>query len=152
MEKSGAQGFVVVGVDGSDVSVKALRWAVDYAKLREIQVVAVTGFDTPWHIYITPTVTGADYARMAQEKLDATVDALDEIGLNVERRVVQLHPAKALILAAQGADLLVVGSHGTGGFPGMNLGSVASHCVHHAPCPVVVVRDGLEPSGDVQAR
>ena len=140
MEKSQDQGFVVVGVDGSDMSVQALRWAVNYANLHGSQVVAVTGFDVPWHIFITPTVTGADYERAAREKLDATVDQLAEIGMNVERRVVQLHPAKALILAAQGADLLVVGSHGTGGFSGMHLGSVASHCVHHAPCSVVVVR------------
>lgn len=56
------------------------------------------------------------------------------------RTVVQDHPAAALIIAAEGADLLVVGSLGHGGFAGMLLGSVSAHVVAHASCPVVVVR------------
>lgn len=58
----------------------------------------------------------------------------------VEQHLVQQRPALALTRAAEGAQLLVVGSHGRGELPGMHLGSVASFCVHHAPCPVVVVR------------
>lgn len=56
--------------------------------------------------------------------------------------VVESHPAEALLKAAEGADLLVVGSRGHGGFAGMLLGSVSSQTVHHAHCPVLVVRAG----------
>lgn len=144
--------FIVVGIDGSEMSARALRWGIDYAQTRSARVVAVTGFNIPWTIYITPTVTGADYERGARERMDAVVDAMGPAGADVERRVVQVHPAEALMHAAKGADLIVVGSHGSGGFPDMHLGSVATHCVHNAPCPVVVVRDELASSGDVQAR
>jgi nucleotide-binding universal stress UspA family protein len=54
--------------------------------------------------------------------------------------VEQGRPARVLTHLAEGADLLVVGSHGRGELPGMHLGSVASYCAHHAPCPVVVLR------------
>jgi nucleotide-binding universal stress UspA family protein len=54
--------------------------------------------------------------------------------------VVNGHPAQALIDAANGADLLVVGSRGHGTFAEALLGSVSQHCVHHAPCPVLIVR------------
>jgi len=60
--------------------------------------------------------------------------------VTVRARVAQGHPAFALIRCARGADLLVLGSRGHGGFVGALLGSVAQHCVHHAPCPAVIVR------------
>lgn len=68
----------------------------------------------------------------------AAGDALD--GVEVRSRPVQGHPADALVKAAEGADPLVVGSPGTGGFRGMLLGSVSTHCVHHSSSPVLVVR------------
>ncbi len=144
MDTSESSSFIVVGIDGSEMSEQALRWAIEQARLTDSRVVAVTGFDVPWSIYLTPTVTGTDYARVAQERLDSVVDSVGAMGVDVERRVVQLHPAKALTLAAKSAELLVVGGHGAGGFPGMHLGSVATHCVHYAPCPVVVMRAGEE--------
>ncbi|MEU3985934.1 universal stress protein [Streptomyces sp. NPDC026672] len=55
-------------------------------------------------------------------------------------QVVEGHPAAALTEAAKDAELLVVGSRGHGAFTGMLLGSVSHHCVHHATCPVLVVR------------
>jgi nucleotide-binding universal stress UspA family protein len=58
----------------------------------------------------------------------------------VDHVVTEGSPARTLLDEARGADLLVVGSRGRGGFAGLLLGSVSQHCVHHAPCPVVVVR------------
>jgi nucleotide-binding universal stress UspA family protein len=63
-----------------------------------------------------------------------------EPGVHVEKYLVQGRPARALAEAAEGAELLVTGSHGRGELPGMHLGSAASYCVHHAPCLVAVVR------------
>jgi nucleotide-binding universal stress UspA family protein len=57
--------------------------------------------------------------------------------------VVQGHPAQVLLDASAGAELLVIGSRGHGGFVGAMLGSVGQHCVHHATCPVVIIRDSV---------
>jgi nucleotide-binding universal stress UspA family protein len=129
-------------VDGSDLSVQALRWAADQARLTGARLLAVTGYEAPWTILLSPTATEADYARHAHEVLDRSVaDALGPApDVPVERRVVDKRPAHALADAAAGAALLVVGSHGRGELPGMHLGSVAGYCVHHAPCPVLVFR------------
>jgi nucleotide-binding universal stress UspA family protein len=134
--------LVVVGVDGSALSVEALRWAADHARRIGGRLLAVTGFEVPWTIFFAPTATEADYAKAAREVLDATVtEALGEDpGVPVEKHLAQNRPAHALTEACAGATLLVVGSHGRGELPGMHLGSVAGYCVHHAPCPVLVFR------------
>lgn len=136
-------GFVVVGVDGSDMSARALAWSMRFAESMDDRVVAVTGFVIPWTIFITPTYQPEDYARPAQEMLDHTVaSACDAVpGVAVESRLVQERAAEALIMAAHGAELLVVGANGHGVLPDVHLGSVANACVNHAPCPVVVYRD-----------
>ena len=134
--------LVVVGVDGSELSIEGLRWAADHARHIHGQLLVVTGFDIPWTIFLAPTATEADYAQAAHEALDRSVEEAlgSEPDVPLEKRVVQNRPAHALADAAQGAALLVVGSHGRGELPGMHLGSVAGYCVHHAPCPVLVFR------------
>jgi nucleotide-binding universal stress UspA family protein len=134
--------IIVVGADGSALSIQALRWAADQARLSGARLVAVTGYEPPMTILLVPTWTEEDYAREAEAALDRTVvEALGEDpDVSVERRLVQRRPAHALTEAAEGATLLVVGSHGRGELPGMHLGSVAGYCVHHAPCPVLVFR------------
>ena len=69
----------------------------------------------------------------------------DAGGVSVRQFVVAGNPAQVLVDSAGGADLLVVGCRGHGGFAGALLGSVSQHCVHHAPCPVVVIRGDLHP-------
>ena len=138
----GRQRPIVVGIDGSILSVAALRWAVGQARLTGADVHAVTGWEVPITIMIVPTYTEADYARDAQQVLDRAVAEVQqtEPDVRIERHLIQKRPALALTAAAEDAQLLVIGSHGRGELPGMHLGSVASYCVHHAPCPVVVVR------------
>jgi nucleotide-binding universal stress UspA family protein len=68
-------------------------------------------------------------------------------GVTATPVLVEGQPADALCAEAEGAELLVVGSRGLGGFHGLLVGSVSQQCVHHAPCPVVVVphRQGAGP-------
>ncbi len=133
---------IVVGVDGSILSIAALRWAVEQARRTGADIHAVTGWEVPATIFIVPTYTEGDYARDARLVLDrAVAEVLEEApDVRIEKHLIQKRPALALTAAAEDAQLLVIGSHGRGELPGMHLGSVASYCVHHAPCPVVVVR------------
>ena len=149
-------GTVVVGVDGSAGSAEALRWALAEARLRKSPLRAVHA----WMFgYVGGTVDGypslggsldaygslgidpGDLHRAAEDLLDrALADAgTDTAGVEIERQVVQGSAAEALVTAVGKDDLLVVGSRGHGGFAELLLGSVSQQCVHHAPCPVVVV-------------
>ncbi len=136
---------IVVGVDGSDSSLAALEWALEEARLRSGQVHVVTA----WHYPVIGDAAGKaeDHDSFGDNARHAHADALrraSETGLTVTGEVTEGHPADVLLKAAAGADLLVVGSRGHGGFAGMLLGSVSSHAVHHAQCPVLVVRTGAE--------
>jgi nucleotide-binding universal stress UspA family protein len=122
-----------VGVDGSPPSTAALAWAVDEARLRSARLVVV-------HAHLRPDVEDARAA------LDAAVDTVGIAGVPADRLVVGDRPAPAILAAAASADLVVLGSRGHGAFTGMLLGSVSHHVSHHAPCPVVVVRDAATPS------
>jgi nucleotide-binding universal stress UspA family protein len=136
---------IVVGVDGSPSSIKALSWAVRHAKLTGAEVEAVTVWSYPAGYGLAPTGDGAvDFEGDAGKVL---VDALAEVSgiapdVVIEPLVAEGHAADVLVKLAEGADLLVVGSRGHGGFAGMLLGSVSQHCVQHAPCPVLVLRQG----------
>jgi nucleotide-binding universal stress UspA family protein len=122
--------------------VSAVRWAVEYARSNNLKVRVISAFDIPWTIYIMPTSTGDYYARAAQEALDATMTQAFPEGTDVPVRtqIEQGRPEIVLGTASKNADLLVVGSHGQGLLPGVSLGSIATYCVNHAECPVVVVR------------
>ena len=134
---------IVVGVDGSPSSMTALRWSLRQAKLTGCEVEAVTAWQYPSTYGFSPTTDGAsDFEGDAQKIL---FDALNEVGgvgpgVIIRPSVVEGHPADILVREARGADLLVVGSRGLGGFAGMLLGSVSQHCVHHAPCSVLVIQ------------
>ena len=141
---------VVVGVDGSDASVRALRWAVDEARLRQVTLTAVYVYRSLREASPFDAFAGieqqqldeleAHAGRTALQKLDALLtDSGDTSGVTIERHVEPGSPAK--VLTADAADehtLLVVGSRGRGGFRGLLLGSVSQQCLHHARGPVVV--------------
>lgn len=138
-------GFVVVGVDGSQQSAKALAWAMRLASVMGHQIVAVMGFVVPWTIFVAPTYQDEDYARDARRMLEFAVEQARALvtGVSVESRLIQEKPGIALTIAARGAQMLVVGAHGHGALPDVHIGSVANACVNHAPCPVVVYRDPI---------
>jgi nucleotide-binding universal stress UspA family protein len=138
-------GLIVVGVDGSEESKAALRWAVEEARLRGAAVRVVHAWTArPVLVPGSPLLAGDwELVRKAAEDFahGCVADAIDHPN-DLEVTVDAVHgvPAVALVQAARGAELLVVGSCGHGGFAGLLLGSVSQQCVHHAPCPVVIVR------------
>lgn len=136
-----AKSRIVVGVDGSKASIDALRWADRQASLTGADLEAVSAWELPVSSGEYAIGVGIDWEGNAQGILDTAIDgARLSSGQPASRRVVEGHPAQVLIKAAVGAELLVVGSRGHGGFVGMLLGSVSEHVCAHAPCPVLVVR------------
>jgi len=132
-------GNVAVGIDGSDGSLHALRWALQEARLRGARLRAVLAWS-----YLDQPPDGFDPAYSeddARRQLDQALvaGAVDADGVEIERVVVCGLPSRALLDAARDADLLVVGSRGLGGFKGLLLGSVSQQVTQHAQCPVVVV-------------
>lgn len=133
---------IVVGVDGTQASIDALRWALLLARKTHGRVEAVMAYEIPMYVYVAPTATEADFARYAQELLDRVISEASDVAPDVplESRLEAAAPGPVLRHASQHADLLVVGTHGHGQIPGMYIGSVATYCIHHAWCPVVVYR------------
>lgn len=131
---------IVVGVDGSDGSSDALRWAADQAALTGASVRAVASWR--WPNYVTRVPPGADPAGDTERMLEEAVAPVraSHPSVNFSEHVVQGPPGPALLTQAENATLLVVGARGRAAFPGMLLGSVAEYCVRNGPCPVVVVR------------
>jgi nucleotide-binding universal stress UspA family protein len=135
---------IVVGVDGSESSLAALRWAVRQAELTGAPLEIVSAWEWParysgWETPVPPDYDPADEAR---RQLDKAVSAVLNPGYEIEIRlsVIEGHAAPALVALSKTADLVVVGSHGHGEFVGMLLGSVSEYCVTHCHCPVVVIR------------
>ena len=140
---------VLVGVDGSESSVTALKWAAHYAQATGGTIRAVLAWHYPSAAGVAPTgvmpaTVESEVERSRLEAIGETVTSAlgTEPPVEIERKAVYGHPAQVLIDESGDADLLVVGSRGHGGFSGMMLGSVSTHCVTHAHCPVTVVRAG----------
>ena len=137
---------IVVGVDGSPASVDALRWAARQAELTGAAVEAVISWDYPSTTGMEFGSLDIDWAGNARAALVDTLHvALGDNATSITGTVTRGHPAEVLVAAAQGADLLVVGSRGHAALPGRLLGSVSEHVAARAPCPVVVVRHIPDP-------
>jgi nucleotide-binding universal stress UspA family protein len=138
---------IVVGIDGSEESTAALRFALEEAALRGSEIRAVAAWDIPAGAYgygdglVLSPPDFDELARDAQGRAQAALASVDiPAGVDVKLVAREGHAADVLVQEAEGAELLVVGSRGLGGFKGLLLGSVSHHCVHHAACPVVVVK------------
>ncbi len=134
---------IVVGVDGSDSSEAALRWAIAQARLTSGTITALMTWELP-ALYDWPMPTAEEVSQTSQNQLAKVIANATggDDSVPVAPRVAHGHPAKALLRLAADSDasLLVVGSRGLGTFRRVLLGSVAQYCVQHATCPVVVVR------------
>lgn len=140
---------IVVGVDGSACARAALEFAAREAALRQARLRIFCAWEIPPAVYaggFAPTLdqrtldgfragaeTIANEAGAAAKELQPTIEC--------EGKAVQGQPAEVLLQEARDADLIVVGNRGHGGFASLLLGSVSHQVVHHAPCPVTVVRE-----------
>ncbi len=138
---------IVVGVDGSAASRAAFRWAVRQAELTGATVQAITAWQYPVATggYAWAPVAVLDSTDLQEAAEKTLADEVSEVigartDIKVQSQAIEGNPAQVLLEAAADADLLVVGSRGHGGFAGALLGSVSQHCVHHANCPVLVIR------------
>jgi nucleotide-binding universal stress UspA family protein len=132
-------GRVVVGVDGSERSLAALRWAAADARRRDATLECVMC----WHDVAGARLAGRTEAHVggALHKTLTRAGLTEIDDLEVLETTAEGSPGPTLCKVAYGADLLVVAARGHGKLAGVALGSVSMHCVTHAPCPVVVVRD-----------
>lgn len=132
---------IVVGVDGSDTSKEALRWAGRLAPVLNCTIQAVTAWEFP----VVVTMAGGGVLpgtwvpeEDARDVLTATVSEILP-GSEVQTVVAEGHPANVLLEASKDAEMIIVGSRGLGGFRGALLGSVSSAVSQHAKCPVLVI-------------
>lgn len=134
---------IIVGIDASQAARSALQWALDLARAGDcIEVVhawnlnAIAGLEAP---YLNSATFEVDATRLLHEVVDAVLGLGPRDGVTFVYSAVHGHPAETLIEKSAGADLVVVGRRGHGGFKEMLVGSVSRDVVHHAGCPVVVV-------------
>lgn len=140
--------MIVVGVDGSEDSEAALRFALEEAVLRRARVRVVRAFYPPeslaiWQGLVEPPPTDVvaarleDLTRKTVEAVTGEPEAVADVPVEVQ--AIEGEPGKVLVDQARDADLLVIGHRGRGAFASFTLGSVGLRCVLHAPCPVTIV-------------
>ena len=140
---------ILVGVDGSDHSRRALSWAMREAARHHVPLTVMTVHPAPvrpatqiyWNVPDLPDRSfDPEHTRMALQKMaDEVAEGLGEAPPEVIVTVTTGDPAEELVRASQDADMLVVGSRGSGAFAKLLLGSVSSKVTHHAASPVVVI-------------
>ncbi|MCO1578396.1 universal stress protein [Crossiella sp. SN42] len=146
-------GTIVVGVDGSTESLRALGWSLTEARRRDAEVVAVIAWmpnpvpssATPFTV-VEPTDLDVDHDKVHRERLDEAIAEVTGGEPHPVRTVVrQGYAGDVLTEEAAQADLLVVGSHGHGRLYRAVLGSISAECIRKATCPVVVIPPKLVP-------
>jgi nucleotide-binding universal stress UspA family protein len=138
---------IVVGIDGSHHSTRALEWALKEAALQHAPLTVLTVHSVPASPWSgNPVLMGRDpedQEKMLHAAEELTREVTDQLGESrpdsVTVRAVSGFPAKELIEASRDADLVVVGSRGAGGFAKLMMGSISSQVVEHAHSPVAVV-------------
>lgn len=146
---------IVVGYDGSEGSTAALKWAAGAAEQRG----RILDVVTTWSMPAADLGIGAsatlqqdlvdELRKEAQATNDEGLQIAADMGVNATGEVVVGRPASAMVNRSENAEMLVVGSHGTGGLTGFLLGSVSRQVATHADCPVVVVRPVPEGGQDI---
>jgi len=138
-------GPVVLGVNGSPANDAAIAFGYEAAALRRVPMVAVHAWTdiTSQPSFLPPLdhdwpVIADDERRLLAERLAGWQQKYPDV--QVDRVVTQGRPAHSLLQAAEGAQLVVVGTRGRGGVRGLLLGSTSHALLHHAPCPVIVAR------------
>jgi nucleotide-binding universal stress UspA family protein len=138
---------IVVGIDGSEASREALRWAAIEAEARSVELHVVGVWSFPMYLdpmggaHPLPNLlerTEERERKMIDGEIESVLGTLPAVTIVKTLRCGSTAPE--LLDASQGADLLVVGSRGRGGFMSALMGSTAMHCVQHATVPVAVVR------------
>ena len=141
-------GRIVVGVDGSEASKDALRWAIVQAERTGTSVEAIMTWEqaTAAYQFGMPMPTDFGLGPYYDRALHGVVQEVagEHAGVDVSAVVTEGDAAKVLVAAAKDADLLVVGTRGHGEVVGILLGSVSGYCTTHASCPVVVVHHSQE--------
>lgn len=132
---------IVVGVDGSDGSKDALRWAADLARLLHARIDAVATWELPAGVLARALPQSFSLEPEIQQVLDDSVSAVfgSDRPTGLRLKVLQGPAATTLVTVSEGALMLVVGSRGLGGFAGLLLGSVSARVAERASCPVLVV-------------
>ncbi len=147
---------IVVGVEGSGYARAALIWAIEEAHHRDAVVDVVTCY-SPTYVPAAPDLGYvpldsfdllAEVEKMQAEVIESAVACAAHPDVEIRRTIKKGRAADTLMKAAEGADMLVVGNRGRGGFAGLRLGSVSQAIAHHSPCPLVIVRTGLEEEDD----
>jgi nucleotide-binding universal stress UspA family protein len=134
---------IVVGLDGSPSSIRALRWAAHYASMtgQTVEVIVVWDWYRAFGGY-TLILAGldpkGDATRVLKKALKQIKSEWPDVSMTSQ--VVEGHPSPILADASKGATMLIVGSRGHGEFTGMLIGSVSEYCATHAHCPVLVHR------------
>ena len=142
---------IVVGVEGSGYAKAALVWALEEAIHRDALVEVVTCY-SPTYIPASPDLgympfdasnLVSEVETLQNEVLNSAMEVLGNPDVEIKKTIKKGRAPETLIDIAQGADMLVVGNRGRGGFAGLRLGSVSQAISHHSPCPLVIVRTGL---------
>lgn len=139
--------MIVVGVDGSPGSAAAVAWCAEVAPALGARVTAVMALE--WYLEWVPESNPRSWRRQAEHDLSAWVEPLRRSRVAVETEIVRdNHPVAAIAesAATHDARLIVVGTHGLGGFTHMRLGGVAVQLVHHTGLPVVLVPEKAQAS------
>ncbi|MFE2754859.1 universal stress protein [Actinosynnema sp. NPDC059335] len=146
-------GPIVVGVDGSESALTAVRWAAEEAVRVRVPLELVHAYALPVHAYPEMVMTGPEVQEAFEEQgrqwLEQAAASVRDLVPDPKTSIVARQPSAAMVDASRDARLVVLGSQGLGGFSGLVVGSVAVAVATHGECPVVVVRGEARTGGPV---